>query len=262
MPFPKNTSSTTPLAISANFLEVEYNKDQGTSIVNVLTLSNSLGFTIKSVITTTVNNTTQTISINTDYLNKVYKDYSTGELVTDETLKFISVTDAELQMIRTYYNESRTATGLVITAGSKSKEYYNITLEEAFELVIYYYRNLSSASYSMTVLKDQLTSSDKTIQEIIASVNLEQALKPTLLTIVDGVANYTINAATDSTTPVSDGMSEYYSHNLIVYSGKTGFNTVEKLSNNYVNIKYTKGAGSSIATISTNVVTINSLING
>ena len=114
------------LATSANILYVYDDNDTFSSSIS--TLSNNFGFTIASV---NIDEATANVSFNTDMMNSIYENYKTGESLNVKTIKYLQVSKDELNMIYEYYYN-----GLEIG----SRNYTDITFEQAVSLMMYYYR--------------------------------------------------------------------------------------------------------------------------
>jgi hypothetical protein len=245
--------------ISTNLLEIVHS-DELTE-VKIVTLANALGFTIKSISTTKTSLTTADISINTDYINKTFINYATQEVIDQSRIRYIHLTSKEVEMIKEYYLDSRSTHtdgetgesyfGLRIKYGGSHKDFRNLTLEQAFELVIYYYRNL--ANTNSNPFKDQLVNNTDSLDEIIAGGYLPTTLYPVSST------TYEIDTSTDETE--MNLVTGMYDHYMIAYVINTDNITVDKVASNYLHIEYAK-SGSNIGSINTSVITLDSLIYG
>ena len=249
--------------VSMNLLEVVANSIENTETneIKLVTLANALGFTIKSISTTkTGTGTTAEIDINIDYINKTFINYNTLEVVDQSKIKFIYLSAAEVAMIKEYYIASRSTHtdedgdhyyGLRITYGSNYRDYKDLTLEQTLELVIYYYRNLENTTSNP--FKDQLVTSDASLDAIIAGGYLPSALYPTSTT------KYKLDTSKDET--VMNDETGYYEHCMISYVLNNDGITIDKVGSNYLLIEYSK-IGDIIDTINTSVITLDKLIFG
>ena len=251
--------------LSANLMEVEVINNGATKTLqtSVATLSNSFKFSIPSISKQKVSATEHNVLINTNYFNNIYKDYETGDYVSNDYLMFIYMSDAEIEMINYYYNESRKTGGVKIYYGAQNKAYENLTLEESLMFAVYYYRHRHDehVNTDSNTLHDNLTSSANSIENIV-STYLADSMKLTNLpqdATYNYLRKYTINSLTD-TTEINGG---YYSHNLIAIHINGNGKYVEKVSSNYVNIKYQKdGSNAIVGDLKFEINTIDALING
>ena len=98
-----------------------------------------------------------------------------------------------------------------------------MTLEEAFELVIYYYANLEKASAN--TLFDRLSSGEYSLSEAITNTRFEDELLP----------DYLVDDTRTFEDPADDTPQVYYVF-AISLSGKL----VDKVASNFVKVVYTK----------------------
>ena len=251
--------------LSANLIEIEVVSEGGTKSIlkSVSTLSNNFSFALPSISQQMMSATERDVIIDTQKFNNLYKDYETGSFVSNDFLMFVYLSDEEVQMISKYYNDSRNG-GLILTYGTQEKKYENLTIEEAFMFAIYYYRhrNDNYVNTDSNTLHDNLTSNSGKSIEVIVTTYLADSMKLTNLSpdnVYKYLKRYSINSLTD-TTEISGG---YYSHNLFAIHINTSGRYVEKVSSNYLNIKYKKTAGDAIdGELKFTVDTINNLING
>ena len=234
-------SSNNVRVVSANILEISYNKDTGILTSRVNTLTNDISFTLASM-NITGSGSTRTVTINRDYFNSNYYDYSSNTLIASTSYKFIYLSDAEINAFKDFYTN-----GATILYGTQSKTYTNLTLEESLMLTIYYYRNIGNNA--INTLLDRLTRDSGTVKEIIS--NIQSVIIPTYLT------SYTIDATTDTTTRDDNGN---YSHNLIAYAIGTDGKVIDKISSNFVNITYRKDNSNNITEFETSIKSIGSLV--
>ncbi len=191
---------------------------------------------------TTGSGSTRTITINRNYFNSNYYDYSSNTLISSTSYKFIYLSDAEVNKFKEFYTS-----GAKIDYGTQSKTYTNLTLEEALMLTIYYYRNIGNNAINS--LLDRLTRDNGTVKEIIS--NIQSVIIPTYLT------SYTIDATTDATVRDDNGN---YSHNLIAYAIGADGKVIDKISSNFVNITYRKDNSNNILEFETSITSIGSLV--
>ena len=247
------------VSVSVNLLEVFHSEEL--TEVKVTTLANALGFTIKSISTTKTSPTTADITINTNYINKTFMDYSTNVQVNESKIRYIHLTADEVKMIKQYYLDSRsshvdpdtheTYFGLRIKYGGSHRDFRYLTLEQAFELVIYYFRNLTNTNSNP--FKDQLVNNTDSLDMIIAGGYLPTSLYPISST------TYKIDTSSDETE--QNGVTGMYDHYLIAFVINADGVTVDKVASNYLHIEYAK-SGSTITSINTSVITLETLIYG
>ena len=245
--------------VSVNMLEVFHSEEL--TDVKLTTLANALGFTIKSISTTKTSATTADISINTNYINKTFMDYASQVQVDESRIRYIHLTRGEVDAIKQYYIDSRTShtdpdthetyLGLRIKYGGNQRDFRNLSLEQAFELVIYYYRNLTNTNSNP--FKDQLVNNTDSLDKIIAGGYLPTSLYPISST------TYKIDTSTDEVE--MNGVTGMYDHYMIAFVINPDGVTVDKVASNYLHIEYAK-SGSTITTINTSVITLETLIYG
>ena len=214
-------------------------------------LSNELCFTSSSIVTGPgATEKEYKVSFNRDYFRANYRDYEVDYTPGVDTVRFISVTDAELTQVRTIVRS-----GLALENGTYLN---NVTLELALQWVVLYERN-----------KADLSSFNLQLSSVTNIAELETVFKnhynkafPQNITseyIINAVADTAINGDYDN-----DGVNENYcAHNIIAYlPDYSGAGFVEKVSSNYVRVAYEKLSGNVISNVVTSIVSIDDLIYG
>ena len=215
------------LLISVNELTIVFDEQgSGTLQTDLITLSNNFSF--QSSVISSVEGSNARVTFISENMKQTYVDYVTGNRINN--ISYIELTLEEIRLLYNYYYN-----GVRITNTSNSniyRDYNNLTLEEALELVIYYNRYpneavqnlLASNTYeSLSGLIENTTLSDPTISEILPSENLESS------------------------------ESRY----VIAVNMTTG-GVIQKVSSNVVKINFAKRTETSVST-TIELVTINNL---
>ena len=152
--------------VSSNTLVIITNNNTGyTFESNVFAISNNFSFTNASV---NINDSTHTVSINENYVNKLYNNYATDNMISSDSIRYFALNRLELIALKSFMeegilitnttNNNRLFTRLsreeAISRGLMTENdeytYTDITLEQALELVIYHYRGYRNDTTTYT----------------------------------------------------------------------------------------------------------------
>lgn len=117
---------------------------------SIITLSNNFSFTFASISETKISDSQVQFSIDKEQMNTTYTDYSSNTTFSSSSLKFMKVTEDEIKQAMNYYRDSHTNDGLTIGRPSndinvQSIIIKNLTIEEAFMLMLYFYKPLADS---------------------------------------------------------------------------------------------------------------------
>ena len=201
--------------VSTNVLANSYISTTGVFNFRITTLSNNFSFTIASIISQEGDGV-GIVSFDIEQMNSTYYNYSNNVEYDDERIIFVEMTEEELQVLKDYYNN-----GAYIEYILNSHTYNNLTLEEALELTLYYYRLRDGGGN--TTFEFYLASGDYTIQQ---AINMAPALN------VDQILGQL-----ELPEPETASVETHYV--IAIYLNSDG-RTFDKVSSNIVRIDYTK----------------------
>ena len=214
------------LIASVNMIIISDKKDaDGNHLfkASISTMSNDFSFAIEAL---DINKTSASVSVINEYMNTVYNNYVTGSSFDMTTLKYLLVSQDELETIYDYYTN-----GFSITYGSKSRTFNNLTFEQAVELVIYYYRN-DKAGKNIDNLRGQL----------VGVNDLDYILTNTPLETPVYQSTYAFSAYGDGAT---------YTYYMIAINAAGSSSLFNKVASNFVKFDMVSEKNGDVTTVTT-----------